>query len=127
MKQQMKQQMKRILQESNKLPAQKSPEWLAKRLTGITGTDFDTIAFGTKRQVEQLVLKKIGKPVKPFTGNVMTAHGVHYESEAIEKFKLVFPHVEVRDDVSMIVSTENPLNFFSPDGVTMDGDLLEGN
>ena len=67
--------MKRIFEESKKLPAQKSAAWLKKRLTGITGTDFDTIAFGTKRQLEELVLKKIGKPVKPFMGNEATRHG----------------------------------------------------
>ena len=117
--------MNRIFQESLNLPAQKSPEWLAKRLMGITGTDFDTIAFGTKRQVDELVLKKIGKPLRPFIGNDATRHGCFYETEAIEKFKLMFPQVNVRDDVSMIIHTENPMSFFSPDGGTTDGDLIE--
>lgn len=118
--------MKRIFEESKIHPAQKSPAWLKKRLRGITGTDFDTIAFGTKRQIEQLVLKKIGKPLKPFTGNEATRHGEKYESEAIEKFKLIFPHVTVRDDVSMITHAEFPEErFFSPDGVSVQGDLLE--
>ncbi len=92
----------------------------------MTGTDFDTIAFGSKRQLEKLVLKKIGKPVKPFNGNDATRHGEKYESEAIEKFKLMFPHVTVRDDVSMITHAEFPEEmFFSPDGVSVEGDLLE--
>ena len=67
--------MNRIFQESKKHPVQKSPAWLKKRLTGITGTDFDTIAYGTKRQWDELIMKKIGKPVKPFTGNEATRHG----------------------------------------------------
>ena len=118
--------MKRIFEESKKFPAQKSAAWLKKRLTGITGTDFDTIAFGSKRQLEQLVLKKIGKPVKPFSGNDATRHGEFYESEAIEKFKLMFPHVTVREDVSMISHAQFPNDqFFSPDGVSTQGDLLE--
>lgn len=118
--------MKRIFEESKKLPAQKSAAWLKKRLTGITGTDFDTIAFGSKRQTDELVLKKIGKPRKPFTGNDATRHGEKYESEAIEQFKLMFPHVTVRDDISMICHADTPgENFFSPDGVSTQGDLLE--
>lgn len=117
--------MDRIFQESLIQPAQKTPEWLAKRLTGISATDYHTIAFGNHKQLHELIMKKIGKPIKPFLGNHMTEHGVFYESEAIEKFKLLYPHVKVRDDVSMIEHTEKKGTFFSPDGVTLAGDLLE--
>jgi hypothetical protein len=118
--------MNRLIAESKKLPQQKSPAWLKKRLTGVTGTDFDTIANGSPQAKEVLVMKKIGKPYVPFTGNKMTEHGVKYESEAIEKFKVLYPHITVHEDVSMIEHVDHPDDlFFSPDGVTACGSLIE--
>jgi putative phage-type endonuclease len=66
---------------------QRSPEWFKQRENKLTSSDAATaLGINPYQKAYEVLFKKCGHELKPFTGNVATLHGQKYENEAIEKY-----------------------------------------
>lgn len=106
-------------------PAQRSPEWHAKRVGRVTGSITGAILglspYMTRADaMRSMVRAAIGEPSE-FTGNVATEYGTAHESTAIVDFQMTTEH---RVKPAYFVMHEDWLGA-SPDGYVSDGGLIE--
>ena len=112
---------KYILQLKN--DEQKSEAWLESRVKMLTASDV-AASIGIKSNgvtPRELVLRKCG--IKKFSGNVATRHGEYYEDKAREIYEKLY-NTKVLE-TGLCVHPDQPWLGGSPDGVTIDGILIE--
>ena len=114
--------IQKICNLSERLPEQKSTEWLEYRKSHITSTDVGTIMHGRQSDIWGLVEKKGGKP-QTFFGNEATRHGEKWEDTAIEKFEKLYKVKAIL--VNMIEHKTDKRFIFSPDAILKDGSIIE--
>jgi len=97
---------------------QKSEEWLNKRKQMLTASD---AAAALKPNIKDLLLRKCGH--REFHGNTATRHGEFYEDEARDVYEKTYSTKVY--EFGLCEHPEHQWLGGSPDGVTIDGILLE--
>ena len=66
---------------------QRSDMWFNQRKNKLTSSDAATVlGINPYSKPEEVLFRKCGHDIKPFSGNIATRHGQKYEDEAIEKY-----------------------------------------
>ncbi len=106
-----------------------SPEWLSAREGLITGTKNKDLIVkrgtGKKKGFYQLIADRltVDKPKNDFLPDGYDipedarARGHRLESEAVQKFREMMPHLNIHDDCTLCISEENDKLGYSPDAL----------
>jgi putative phage-type endonuclease len=117
---------------------QRSLEWFAQREDKLTSSDAATVLnINPYQKPHEVLFKKCGYDLKPFTGNIATLHGQRYEDYAIEKYCRVmgyknynFGMISYTDvhDLHLQNKQESEYYFLagSPDGIAVDSEDITG-
>lgn len=114
-----------VIKDKEEACAQRTPGWYAKRKNHITASQMASICNANKYETRASALKKKVGVEKPFTGNDATAHGQHYEMEAIIKYEKLTGNKCL--EFGLLESLNEGEDFLagSPDGITDTGRLIE--
>jgi hypothetical protein len=107
-----------------------SPEWLEARTSLITGTKNKDLIVkrGTSKKkgfyqliADRLQVQKVNS-MRGYATDIEDprARGHALESEAIQEFKKIMPHLIINDDCTLCVSEENDKLGYSPDALIYD-------
>lgn len=104
-------------------PEQRSQEWYDTRRRMITASDVATaLGLNPYSKKKELILKKCNVGI-PFTGNKYTQHGVKYEPVATYFYEMLKNAKII--EFGLIPHPELLFLGASPDGITLDGIMLE--
>jgi len=116
-----------IIQNLLKIPQyeQRSKEWFKQRENKLTSSDAATaLGINPYQKSHEVLFKKCGQDLKPFTGNVATLHGQKYENEAIEKYCKITNRVNYNFGLISYENVYNSKEYYwlagSPDGIAID-------
>jgi putative phage-type endonuclease len=106
---------------------QRSPEWFKQRENKLTSSDAATaLGINPYQKAHEVLFKKCGHDLKPFTGNVATLHGQKYEEEAIDKYCKLTNRVNYNFGLISHEEVYKTKEYYwlagSPDGIAIDKD-----
>jgi putative phage-type endonuclease len=104
---------------------QRSPEWFKQRENKLTSSDAATaLGINPYQKAHEVLFKKCGHELKPFTGNVATLHGQKYEEEAIDKYCKLTNRVNYNFGLISHQEVYKTNDYYwlagSPDGIAID-------
>lgn len=117
-------QMEVLLEINKSLPEQRTPEWYAFRENLITASSWGNV-FGWIGSPKEVILQKLGHEASQFKGNEFTRWGTKYEPVATMIYEKRTGKKIIDFGCLRHPAEENFFLGASPDGIAMDGVMLE--
>ena len=99
--------------------------WFTTRTGLITCSDIAGVLGMSPYKNRKAVFKKKTGQSRPFKGNFATRRGTRLESEAIQVYENKMNKKVWPEDIGLTIHPDYPMIGGSPDGITMDGILVE--
>jgi len=114
----------RVLTRNNRI-RQHTKLWYTTRTRMITASDIASVVGLNPYNSQKQVFKKKTGQSKPFKGNFATRRGNRLEAVALAAYEKKSGNVAWHEDLGLMQHKDYPVIGGSPDGITLDGILIE--